>query len=498
MRAEDGRRASGVLSNAVWSLLGQIVPAAVGFLVVPRIVAGFGDGRFGLLSLAWAVIGYLSFLDLGISRAVTRSVAASLAHARVEELRVQVSSALAIMLGVGCAAALILYPLAPWISQHALSMPPELREETLLVVRLLCIGLPITLLMNALRGVLEAYQKFGFVNAVRVPFGISTFLIPWLTLSHSRSVALVIAWLMAARVVAVAAYLIMCVRVMGEHARPRRPSRAAVRELLDFGAWIMVSNIVSPLMVSFDRFIIGGLISVAMVTYYVTPYQIATQLLIVPMAVSTVLFPMFAALWERDRPRLGAVYVDGLHAVFVVMLAAAALVMAVAPELLAAWLGPRFAGPSATPLRWLMVGVLMNGIAHIPFAFIQGAGRSDWTAKLHLAEAPLYAVALVVSARRFGLSGVALVWSLRTTLDLIVLYLLAARLNTIPSSVRRRDAGYAIAALAALALVVWPVGLLGRVGVALAIVAACAVLGYRRFGDRLRARQLDALVTRGA
>jgi O-antigen/teichoic acid export membrane protein len=179
------------------------------------------------------------------------------------------------------------------------------------------------------------------------------------------------------------------------------------------------------------------------------------------------------------------------------MLAAAALVMAVAPELLAAWLGPRFAGPSSAPLRWLMAGVLMNGIAHIPFAFIQGAGRSDWTAKLHLVEAPLYAVALVVSARRFGLSGVAVVWSLRTTLDLIVLHVLAARLAVIPASVRVRDAAYVLAALVALALVVWPASLAARVGVALAIVTSCAVLGYRRFGERLRAGRFDAVASPG-
>lgn len=498
MSADGGRRSTGVLSNTTWSLLGQLIPAAVGFLVVPRIVAGFGDGRFGLLSLAWAVIGYLSFLDLGISRAVTRSVAASLAHSRLDDLRVQVSSAIAIMLGVGFAAALVLYPLAPWISRHALAMPPELRDETLLVVRLLCIGLPITLLMNALRGVLEAYQQFGFVNAVRLPFGISTFLIPWLTLSHSRSIALVIAWLMVARVVAVAAYLVMCVRVMGAHARPRRPTRTAVRELLGYGAWITVSNVVSPLMVSFDRFIIGGLISVALVTYYVTPYQIATQFLIVPMAVSTVLFPVFATLWERNRAQLRAVYADALGVVFAAMLAAAALVIAVAPELLGAWLGPRFPGPSSTPLRWLMVGVMMNGVAHIPFALIQASGRSDWTAKLHLAEAPLYAAALVVSARRFGLTGVAVVWSLRTTIDLVVLYLLAGRLVHEPGRSRTRETGFVLGGVAALALVLWPGSLMGRLVIAIVVGGACTLAVYRRFGDRLRTRWLAGLVKQSA
>jgi O-antigen/teichoic acid export membrane protein len=106
----------------------------------------------------------------------------------------------------------------------------------------------------------------------------------------------------------------------------------------------------------------------------------------------------------------------------------------------------------------------------------------------------------VASARRFGLPGVALVWTLRTTFDLIVLYLLAARLTRggVSVGVRTRDAGYVLASVAALALVVWPVGLGARAAIALAIVLACAALGYRWFGSRLRARRFDALVTPGA
>jgi O-antigen/teichoic acid export membrane protein len=204
MTERGGRiRLGAMFTNTAWSILGQLVPAAVGFVLVPRIIAGFGDARFGLLSLAWAVVGYLGFLDLGISRAVTKSVAASLAASRVDELRAQVSSACALLVAIGVTAAIVLLPLAPWISFHALRMPAELRGEALLSVQLLCLGLPLTLLMNGLRGVLEAYQRFGLVNLVRLPFGIATFAIPWAVLPHSQSIATVIAWLMAARAVAV-------------------------------------------------------------------------------------------------------------------------------------------------------------------------------------------------------------------------------------------------------------------------------------------------------
>jgi O-antigen/teichoic acid export membrane protein len=227
----------------------------------------------------------------------------------------------------------------------------------------------------------------------------------------------------------------------------------------------------------------------------VTPYQIATQFLILPMAVAAVLFPLFASLWEQDRERLRLVYRNAVHVVFGAMLAAAALVVAIAPELLSGWLGERFVAPSTAPLRWLIAGVMMNGVAHVPFAFIQSAGRSDWTAKLHLAEAPLYAAALVLSARRFGLTGVAIVWSLRTTLDLIALYVLAAGLAGLPARARIREVVWALGGLASLAVIAWPEHIGARAGLALVVMVGCAVALYRQAAGLLRARRLEPLAT---
>lgn len=478
-----------MLNNTIWSLLGQLMPALVGFVLVPRIIHGFGDARFGLLSLAWAVIGYLSFLDLGISRAVTKSVAASLAESRMELVRTQVSSASALLVAIGVAAAVVLLPLAPWISFHALRMPADLRDEALLSVQLLCLGLPLTLLMNGLRGVLEAYQRFGLVNLVRLPFGVATFMLPWLLLPYTHSIAVAIGWLMGARAVAVVAYAVMVARVMGANMRPVRPAKDAMRQMLGYGAWITVSNVVSPLMVSFDRFIIGGLLSVAVVTYYVTPYQVATQLLIFPAAIVTVLFPVFASLWGKQPDRLMRVYDGALRFVFVVLLAATAAIVAVAPELLSAWLGPRFGELSAGPLRWLMAGMLANGLAHLPFTMIQSTGRSDWTAKLHLVEMPLYLLALVVCAQRFGLAGVASVWCLRAIVDLVVLYLLAARLASTSRATRVRQAGAFVGALVVLALVAALPALPLRIGAAGLVSLGCLAGLYRLsggVGHRLR------------
>ncbi|MCI0403070.1 MAG: flippase, partial [Acidobacteria bacterium] len=50
----------------------------MGVLCIPPIIAGLGAERFGLLALAWAVLGYFNIFDLGLGRATTKFVAESL------------------------------------------------------------------------------------------------------------------------------------------------------------------------------------------------------------------------------------------------------------------------------------------------------------------------------------------------------------------------------------------------------------------------------------
>ena len=79
-----------------------------------------------------------------------------------------------------------------------------------------------------------------------------------------------------------------------------------------------------------------------------------------------------------------------------------------AREGLTAWVGADVARESAPVLRWLAAGVFVNALAQAPFGVLQGVGRPDLTAKLHLLELPVYGAALWWLAHRLGIVGVAM------------------------------------------------------------------------------------------
>src|SRR6266478_6316543 len=157
------------------------------------------------------------------------------------------------------------------------------------------LSIPMVISTAGLRGLLEAHQKFGLINTLRIPLGIYSFASPLLVLPFSTSLFPVVGVLVAGRIVGWAVHLLLCFRVVPGLRERIAWHGAAAGPLLRFGGWMTVSNIVSPLMVTLDRFLIGAMVSMTAVAYYATPYEIATKFWFVPGVVLSVMFPAFSA-----------------------------------------------------------------------------------------------------------------------------------------------------------------------------------------------------------
>lgn len=421
-------RARAVVMGTLWSLAGTALPSVVGIIVVPRLVHGYGANRFGILSLAFGVIGYFSLFDFGIGRAVTHDVADRLARGETDTIPVTVWTAWYFMFAVGLLGALLAVMVSPLVVARFVRPPVGLYDEASATFLLLGASIPVVVVTAGVRGVLEALQRFDLINVVRVPAGILTFVGPLAALWLTPSVYAAVWVLLIARIVTLAVYVGMCLHLMPGLRTLVQPSPQVLRRLAGFGAWMTVSNVLSPLMMIADRFVVSAVISVAAVTYYATPFDAVTRLLIIPGALAGVLFPTFASEGARNADAGSRMLVSSYRMIFLTLAPIVGALILFSPELLHFWLGGEFAKLSGSVLRWIAAGVLANGVAQIAFSYVQGRGRADLTAKVHMVEAPLYLVGLYVGVKNWGINGAAAVWCLRTTLDFLILYAVGGEL----------------------------------------------------------------------
>lgn len=480
--ADAGPKTRGVAANTLMNLGAQALPLLVGIFTIPHIIQGLGLDRFGILTLAWMVIGYFSLFDLGLGRALTQIVANQSGKNDLAKLPGLVWTALAIMAVMGLVGAVLAGALSPYLISKVFKMPDQIRPEALTAFYLLSVSIPVVVLSSGFAGILAAYHRFDFINAVRLPLGLVTFVGPLLVLPFSNSLVPVIAVLAASRFAACAAQYLLCLRVMPALRGQRRLQPESIKPLFGFGGWMTVSNIISPLLVYLDRFIIGTLISVTAVAYYATPYEMITKLWVVPGALVATLFPAFAAAAGGDTGRTVRLFAKSIAATFLLIFPVALVVVVFAREGLTLWLGSEFAAQSATVLKLLSIGVFLNCLAQISYTLVQGRGRPDLTAKFHIAEFIFYLPLLLWGIKTHGIAGAAAVWVLRVAVDGLLLLWACQRL--IPQLRRQalKTAGYMLLAAGALALCGVPGSLTLRFFLLLVAGFVFAVFGYAYLG----------------
>jgi len=414
--------------NTIWNLIGQLLPMVVGVVAIPPLVRSLGVDRFGVLSLAWIVIGYFSLFDLGMGRALTKLVADKIGSNDEASIPPLAWTSLFLMLALGVIGGLITLAISPWLVHTALKVPTALQHETLLSFQLLAASIPLVTVTSGLRGILEAQQRFRVLNFIRVPTSIFSFAGPLLVLPFSHSLLPVIVILMMGRLLGGLAHLLACFHAMPALRHSPVIQQGIVAPLIKFGGWMTVSNIVGPLMVYADRFLIGGLLSVSAVAYYTTPFDLVGRLSFIPAAVVGVLFPAFATSLARNSDRTALLSSRGIKYIFLAIFPIILVTVTFAPDGLRLWLGPVFAAHSQSVLRWIAAGIFINSAACVPFTLLQSAGRPSVTAKLHLLELPLYLVAVWVLTKRLGIEGAAIAWTGRVVLDTVLLFFFADRM----------------------------------------------------------------------
>jgi O-antigen/teichoic acid export membrane protein len=285
--------------------------------------------------------------------------------------------------------------------------------------------------------------------------------------------------LLALRIVTLGVHVLLCELAVPGLLRRVSYSSRLVRPMLEFGGWMTVSNVVGPIMVSMDRFLIGSVLGLAAVAYYVTPYEIITKLLVIPGALVGVLFPMFSANLAGDRPQAAALFSRSVRWLLVALFPVVLVAMVFASDGLRLWLPEEFARNGTAVLQWLAVGVLFNSLAHIPFAFIQGAGRPHLTAKLHLVELAFYLSALWLFMQVWGLVGVAAAWTLRAAIDATALFVMSTWLENDLGRPLKQDALIFALALVVLTLGCWVDGTAMRIVFVTVVTATFVLLAWR-------------------
>lgn len=387
-------------------------------LTVPLYLKQLGEARYGLMALVWLLLGYFSFLELGLGKAASNQIAKS---ERISERSEIFWTALAVNAGMGTFGALVLYLTKPLLLPVILppSSSTELRAEVLAAFPWLVATFPIALASSVLNGSLEGRSKFFELNLIQIATSIVFQLVP-LAVAYwvQASLVYVIPAAVLSRTLMSLLTLASCRYLLPLQGVPR-VSLAKAKQLFGYGSWVAVSAIAVPLLETLERFVISGVMGLVAVTQYTVPMQLVGKLKVFPASLARALFPVFSAGGKENNDHVvlrSAVVLAGSMTVLTCICA-----LLVRPFLMF-WIGPDFGEISAPVAEILLLGVWFNGIAHIPYFYLQARDRPQTVAMVQAAELGPYLLCMWFAASTGGLLAVACVWSVRCAVEAIALF----------------------------------------------------------------------------
>ena len=156
-----------VRANFIFNLIGPFVRLAVALVTIPIYIRYIGEARYGIISIAWVLLGYFGFLDLGLSRAATNALAKLRDAPQPERARVLLTT-MALNLGFGLAGGAVLFVVGGYLLEHIVSVPEWLKPEVARSFPWFAGLFPLSLINGVGIGALESRERFLLANLLQV------------------------------------------------------------------------------------------------------------------------------------------------------------------------------------------------------------------------------------------------------------------------------------------------------------------------------------------
>ena len=402
-----GRR---VFRNTLLSGIVGVTSMLINFFVIAYAIRRLGPDAYGVLVLALSFsvsAGYLSISDLGLQAGVSRFIAYADGRGERDAIGQVVSSALAVLIVTGLAAAAILVVLSIVAVHLFPHVPPSLYPTLELLFVLFAAESLFDLPGLAFYGLLQGLQRYGRIKAVDFSRQLLYTLAVVVVLSTGHGVTGFAAVTIASSLYASVGYAVMARFSCPElRVSPRLISRVGLRPLAGFSAWAFVGAINGVIWAQMDKIILATVVGSSVLTGYDIANRVQSAASY-PLSFTTqAVVPAAANLSAMNSTaRLQALLIRGTRYTLALSLPATLAAMILTRPLIVSWVGERYANLSG-PTQLFLLYQLVISSATIAHTILVGLGRVRTVAGYATIAVVVNLVISIALAAPWGIVGV--------------------------------------------------------------------------------------------
>lgn len=393
--------------GAILSYVSIIASTLVQLIYTPFLIRMLGQSEYGLYSLVYSIIGYLTVLDLGFGNAIIVYTAKYRAQKKYDEEKKLHGMFYAIFCIIGVVAVLlglILYFNVENIFGNTMTNT-EL-DKTRLMMLILTLNLAITFVFNIYSSIISAYEKFTYqklmsiLNTLFKPI----LMIPLLFLGY-KSVAMCVVVTLVNSFVMVSNYL-YCKKKLNIKIKFQGFDKKLFKEIFSYSFFIFLGVVVDKVNWSVDQFVLGAVSGTVAVSIYSVASNLNTLFINLSTAISGVMLPKMSkmvATKATDEQLTNEFIKVGRIQYLIIFLMASGLTL-FGKEFINAWVGKGFSDSYYVALI-LILPLCIPLIQNLGLSIMQAKNKYKFRT-IAMAFMSLFNIILsIILAKKFGPMG---------------------------------------------------------------------------------------------
>lgn len=292
--------------NMFSSAWGFIIPMLVNLITTPFLLKALGESAYGLQSLVAVVIGYLTFMDMGLDLPITKFLAEDRALKDNTSENHLLSTTFQLYLYIGVLGMITIIVLSKWLTHTVFTIPPDLSDQALIVFRLAGVGFLGSVGMSWGRAIAMGIQRFDITYSVSVVISVAGTLIG---LGAVYAGFGIVGYVLVRTVITLLAgpiYFLLTRRLIPEFNFIRglhRSTLIRVRSYIGYGTF---NRVFSSLVSRLDQTLLGIWVGVGVAGIYSIPFLVTSSLGYMIAYMLGFIFPMASemqSLGQMDRLR---------------------------------------------------------------------------------------------------------------------------------------------------------------------------------------------------
>jgi O-antigen/teichoic acid export membrane protein len=409
------------IRNVFFNLASQALILGTSFITTPYIVNKLGADSYGVVILLSTILGYLSFLDLGLSGALTRYLTECASVYDWERFRRLLWSSLIFYASIGPIIISIFALLPSKAILHVINIPPNLHNAFTTAFFIGIAAWFVGFLTLPPHAILWAYHRLDMSSFLALINGALQPILTVTALFLGYGIVGVSIATLLTHVTVLIATIWMSTRLHRSWGKPIWDPQS-LKPLFRYGGWLTLAQVVSQVAGSVDKILIGSYLSPASVGYYNISTSLPLKLWIIHGAFVSSAFPLIVSLKAHSASSAEVFHLVSRFARSILLLLSpfSLFFMFFGYTFVSAWINDTYARNGLFCIILASVYSLISGFSNIFHALLRAWERPDLSTKVYLFTTLGYLPLLYVFIRWLGISGGALAFVLFSVIELFL------------------------------------------------------------------------------